>query len=137
MTSIVQLRKQQEAIGKQLRKREIQAAELRKKIDYRRREIAKFEEQLTQLLGKPGAAIKLTGSAKPRAPREEGPTQKEIIEDILVKAGKPLSLNDILDQLQERGYKWQSGEPRNALGVLMYTNQKTFKKVKPGYFGLR
>ena len=131
MPSIEDLRKQHEEIRKELEKRHRMALGLQKRIEAKRKEVSRLEEQLARVLGRAGAVATRKLSRK-----KKGPNQKEMIRALLAEAGKPMSMSDILDAMDARGYKWVSNEPRNALGVLLYTNQKVFKKVRPGFFEL-
>ena len=73
---------------------------------------------------------------KGRVPPPQQPSLRELISDILRKAKKPLSVQDIYEASLMAGYHWRSGDPINALNVKMYTD-KTFKKASPGMFVLR
>lgn len=71
-----------------------------------------------------------------RIPRNSQPSLREMISDVLAKAGKPLSVAEIYEASISAGYHWRSREPMNALNVKMYTDE-SFKKVAPGRFVLR
>ena len=59
-----------------------------------------------------------------------------MISNILIEAGKPLSVHEIYDASLTGGYQWRSQDPINALNVKMYTD-RSFKKDSPGLFVLR
>lgn len=71
-----------------------------------------------------------------RLPRKAQPSLRDMISNILIEAGKPLSVHEIYDASLTNGYQWRSQDPINALNVKMYTD-RTFKKDSPGLFVLR
>ena len=68
-----------------------------------------------------------------KVPRKLQPSLQQLITRILQKAGRPLTIDEILEASLAEGYQWQSRDPRNALNVKMYTDM-TFRKVSPGCF---
>lgn len=133
--SIAQLERQRSDIAKRLRKQQKLIAGIRRRIEAKKREVAKLEQTLAAVLGEAPKAAPVAKRAVRRASaRGKLPRQKDLIVQILAEGAKPMSLQEIVDAMQARGYKWLSKSPKDSVGVLMYTNGRTFKKAKPGYF---
>ena len=49
---------------------------------------------------------------------------------------KPLHISEIISALKAKRFPFKAKNPRNGLTVLLYTD-KTFQKVKPGYFTVK
>lgn len=101
-----------------------------------RKQIEAMEDQLLDVARKaqqrkPTEIDELRGFA-----RRQQPSLRELISNILKKARKPLSVQEIYEASLMDGYHWRSQEPINALNVKLYTD-RTFKKVAPGQFVLR
>lgn len=141
MASLISLQKQQNALKQLIDRQEAQAAELRSQIARKQTELKTLESKLAAILGGVSAPVVQSASA-PAQPGRGGRLggnpnsmgQKQLLIDILRKAGKPLSITEILAAMAARGYKWESASPRKALGVALYPDRTNFKKVKRGYF---
>ena len=62
---------------------------------------------------------------------------REALVAVLGQAGKPLKVPAIHQALVARHFLMKSKDPKKLIGVRLYTDRKTFRKVKPGYFTLR
>jgi hypothetical protein len=116
---------------------ELRAADL-KNILRIRQKIEVLELEMAEILQKaekrePPLSVSVR---KMRIPRTAQPTLRAMISQILMEAGKPLSVPEIYELSVTGGYQWRSQDPINALNVKMYTD-KTFKKASPGRFVLR
>jgi chromosome segregation ATPase len=134
MQSLAQLERQRVRIGRELARRQKQVRQLKGKIGKTRTRLAKLEAGLAAALG----AAESAAAKKPRRKvrRRRGRSQKDVVREVLLQAKKPLSIPEILAQLKTRGYRWQSKNPKAALSVMLYTNQKLFKRAKPGRFAV-
>ena len=63
-----------------------------------------------------------------------GLSLKDRVRDFLLKAGKPMKIAEIVTAMQKAGHVFQAKRPVAAMSLLLYTNNKVFKKVKPGTF---
>ncbi|MFC1451922.1 hypothetical protein ACFLSJ_01095 [Verrucomicrobiota bacterium] len=142
--TIAELKELQAETDRLLAKRLARAEALRKRMAAATKALDGLAAELAGLEGgagrggpagkkaaRPGAR-KRAGTGKPKGK----PTQKDLVKQILKDAGKPLSLDDILEELAAREYRWASKEPRKALGVLVYADKVTFRKVGTRRFAL-
>ena len=143
MQTLDELRQRQKAILLDFKAREHKSEQILEKINEHEKEIVKLQRLLSSVLGIDKGSLK----GKPRAQitagpkktvktgqRGDGTSQKERVLNILLKAGKPLSIPEIIEALQNEGYVFQAKKPVSALTVLLYGNKTLFKKVKPGTF---
>lgn len=58
------------------------------------------------------------------------------LREAVVKAttGKPLTKDEILVQVEKLGYRFNTGNPKNSLGVLLYTSKNPKFKNQEGKF---
>ena len=104
--------------------------------------IARLQADLAGLLGvKASPGLRVSHSPRPSSTRPSSlplaqPTLQEIITKIIVDAGHPVSIPEILDEMARRNYRMQSAAPKKALSVKLYTD-KTFKTASRGKFTLR
>jgi chromosome segregation ATPase len=135
MQTLADLKRRQAKLNRQLVKKEKEVRRLEKLIGRARKKLTKLEARLSALIGAP--ALEAEKPARRKRQRRTGPGQKELVQVILQEAGKPLSLGEIVERMTAKGYKFHSRKPKQALGVLIYTNQAVFRKAKRGYFTLR
>ena len=144
MQTLDELRDRQKAILLEFKAREHKAEKIFAKIAEYEKEIAKLQRVLSTVLGIDGTLVAGKGS-RPRAKqvakrdvavkhRGDGTSQKERVLSVLVKAGKPMNIPEIIEALQTEGYVFQAKKPVSALTVLLYGNKALFKKVQPGTF---
>lgn len=103
-----------------------------------RREIEVLESEMMEILKtaqkrEPPVRVTVRNMRLPHAPQR---SLRELISEILRKARRPMSVQEIYAASLEAGYQWRSQEPINALNVKMYTD-RTFKKAGPGLFVMR
>ena len=144
MQTLDELRKRQRAILQDFKARELKSEKILEKIDEYEKAIAKLQRSLSSVLGMAGetAAAKVArangGKGGKNAAtvkhRGDGTSQKERVLNVLVKAGKPMNIPEIIEALQNEGYVFQAKKPVSALTVLLYGNKLLFKKVQPGTF---
>ena len=79
-------------------------------------------------------AAPATAAAKPSAGKSNAPTLKSSVRDFLLKAGKPMRIAEIVLAMKKAGHVFQARKPVAAMSLLLYSNKKVFKKVKPGTF---
>jgi hypothetical protein len=130
-----------------------EALRLRKKIDALQKETASLQQKLERTLGaapvrKKAAVKKKATKKRPQRTRTSAkktvakkvaqkkapvPKLRDVITQVITQAKRPLTLDEILTGIKKKGVKIKSKNPKNSLGVRMYTD-KTFKKAKPGHF---
>lgn len=139
-----------------------EALRLRKKIDALQKETASLQQKLDRTLGAAPAGTKSAGRKKAQKRRPQrakklakkavrkktvakkaaksatkkkasAPKHRDVITQILTQSKRPLNLDEIIEGMRKKGVRIKSQNPKNSLGVRMYTD-KTFKKAKPGYF---
>jgi len=129
-----------------------EALRLRKKIDALQKETASLQQKLDRTLGAAPASTKSAGRKKAQKRRPQrakklakkaaksatkkkasAPKHRDVITQILTQSKRPLNLDEIIEGMRKKGVRIKSQNPKNSLGVRMYTD-KTFKKAKPGYF---
>jgi len=144
MQTLDELRKRQKEIVLDFKEREQKSGRILAKIAEHEKSIAKLKRSLSLVLGMAGEApepratyaggeqrVKRAAAGKRRG---DGTSQKERVLNILVKAGKPMNIPEIIGALQSEGYVFQAKKPVSALTVLLYGNKLLFKKVQPGTF---
>jgi len=144
MQTLDELRKRQKAIVMDFKAREQKSEKILAKISEYEKAISKLQRSLSSVLGMAGesAAGKVPRANGNQAVkrvdtvnhRGDGTSQKERVLNILVKAGKPMNIPEIIGALQNEGYVFQAKKPVSALTVLLYGNKILFKKVRPGTF---
>ena len=147
MKTIVELKKLHIETSKLLDRKLRRAGQLRKMIAAAQNRLSALEAELATLEGTGPAAARskrrgASSKAKQGRPAvkqrkkaaRKVPPQRELAVQVLKAAGKPLSLDDIMKGMAARGCKWTSKEPRKAMGVLLYADKKTFRKVAKGMF---
>ena len=144
MQTLDELRKRQKAIVLDFKAREHKSEKILGKIEEYEKANSKLQRALSSVLGMAGetAAGKVhrangAQGAKSVATvkhRGDGSSQKERVLNVLVKAGKPMNIPEIIEALQNEGYVFQAKKPVSALTVLLYGNKILFKKVRPGTF---
>lgn len=105
-----------------------------------RRLIAALEDRLESLLGGERATRATAAKAQPgrRKGVRGGVTQKQAVVDILSRAERALTINEILAQLHARGVKIRSAAPQRVLRVMLYSDKgKLFARPRPGCFTLK
>lgn len=132
MTSIAELKKQRTSIAREIERKRVRAERLRKRIEQRQQELDKLYAELASLEGDG-----VTGAQRATRRRRSGPSQRDLVIDILKKAGEPMDLDAIVAAMRKRGYKFTSKNPKRALSVTIYPDKATFRKVKPSVFRLR
>ena len=126
-----------------------EALRLRKKIDTLQRETESLQKKLDRALGaaptgkkravKKAAVKKKAKKKRPQRVKKSAkkkasaPTLKDVMTQVLTQSKRPLNLDEIIEGMRKKGVKFKSKNPKHSLDVRMYTD-KTFKKVKPGYF---
>ena len=129
-----------------------EALRLRKKIDALQKETASLQQKLDRTLGAAPASTKSAGRKKAQKRRPQrakklakkaaksatkkkasAPKHRDVITQILTQSKRPLNLDESIEGMRKKGGRIKSQNPKNSLGVRMYTD-KTFKKAKPGYF---
>ena len=144
MQTLDELRKRQKAILLDFKAREHKAEKIFEKIDEYEKAILKLQRSLSFVLemggetaagksprAKDDQGVQRVATAKHRG---DGTSQKERVLNVLVKAGKPMNIPEIIGALQNEGYVFQAKKPVSALTVLLYGNKILFKKVQPGTF---
>ena len=99
----------------------------------KRRELGALEDELASLEGNGASPTRRRSGTR----RRRGKNQRDLVMEILKKAGKPMDLDQIIAAMRKRGYKFASKNPKRALSVTIYPDKATFKKVKPSVFTLR
>ena len=140
MHMMQELRRRQKAILREFKTREKKAEKILRKIAAHEKAIEGLQQGLSDVFAMGGAPtpakhpVRRARRAGVAVTKREGPSQKERVHDLLAKAGRPMSIADIVEGLQAEGHVFKSKKPVAALTVMMYTNKKLFKKVKPGQF---
>lgn len=109
------------------------AAELREQIE-------NSERELNTLLGEEGAtaqpvARKGNGGRIDQPPGGKSPkegTMKALI--LKMTARKPMTLNQIVDELHRQGFPFRATRPQNSVGAFLYAsgNKKLFRREGSG-----
>ncbi|MDA0323323.1 MAG: HTH domain-containing protein [Verrucomicrobia bacterium] len=131
MSSIQQLKDRQKDIRKQLERGVKAATALKKRIQSKEREIQALKKQLAAVEG--GSATAIVGVKRVR----NKINQRDLVVQILKESKKPLSLDEIMQRMIAKGYKFASQAPKRALSVTIYPDKKTFKKVGRSMFTLK
>ena len=76
-------------------------------------------------------------SAGPSAPAGDGPTVRELAKDVLREAGRPMSINDIIERIERRSGRKVKKDTLGALFSIAVRKGDTFVKTAPGVFGLK
>ncbi|MEI7436797.1 MAG: hypothetical protein WCL16_08340 [bacterium] len=144
MQTLDELRKRQKTILLDFKAREHKAEKIFAKIAEYEKAISKLQKSLSLLFDLSGETAPENGSRVRNSPepkrdagikhRGDGTSQKERVLNILVKAGQPMNIPEIIEVLQNEGYVFQAKKPVSALTVLLYGNKTLFKKVRPGTF---
>ena len=125
MSSIAELRKQRATIAREIERQRVRAERLRKRIKLKRSELGALEGELASLEGNGS----VRSGRSPATRRRRGKNQRDLVVEILTKAGKPMDLDQIVAAMRKRGYKFASKNPKRALSVTIYPDKATFKKM--------
>ncbi|MBU4198424.1 MAG: winged helix-turn-helix domain-containing protein [Verrucomicrobia bacterium] len=112
---------------------------LRRKIDGLDRKRSALVAQLDKIAHGERASGNIARQHRP-ARRKAGARKsrmREALVAVLGQAGKPLKVPAIHQALVARHFLMKSKDPKKLIGVRLYTDRKTFRKVKPGCFTLR
>jgi len=93
--------------------------------------------------GRPGAvgwqkqkSLKKSRPARRDKRRRKG-TLREVLIKVMRQAGKPMYVSEIHHVLVAKRFLTKSRNFKQLIRLRMYTDKKTFRKVKPGCFTLR
>ncbi len=143
MQVMQELKRRQKAILKEFRARERKGKQLLRKIAAHEKALEMLKNELSALFDQSGAGPSAganpapagaAGKAWRAGTRRGGPTKVECVRTILEKAGRAMSIAEIVEALQSAGYAFQSKKPVAALAVMLYTHRQLFKKAAPGRF---
>jgi len=145
MQVIDELRKRQKTIAGDFKARAQKAERILGEIEECERKISALNASLSAVLGigvktetvaakVPKAKAAKAARVKQAVKRNAGPSQRDLVRDFMLKAGKPMKIAEIVLAMQKSGHVFQAKRPVAAMSLLMYNNKKVFKKVKPGTF---
>jgi len=120
---------------------EVQALEeLRRRREALAAELEGLRGAISQLRGAaPKAAARAVVRRKParRARRRRrGRALRQVVAEILQKAGKPMRAAEIAEQLPAAGYQTKSKNPKNMISVML-AQAKDFRRVRKGLYTLK
>jgi len=142
MKVIGELRKRQMAITGDFKSRAQKAEKILGEIGECEKKLAALNESLSAVLGI-GVKTEPVAAKGPRAKaakgrrvakRNAGVSHKDCVRDFLAKAGRPMKIAEIVQAMQKAGHVFHAKRPVAAMSLLLYSNKKVFKKVKPGTF---
>ncbi len=143
MQVMQELKRRQKAILKEFRARERKGKQLLRKIAAHEKALEMLKNEMSALFDQSGAAPAagvnpapsgVGGKARRTGVQRGSPTKLDCVRTILEKAGRSMSISEIVDALQSGGYAFQSEKPKAALAVMLYTHKQLFKKASPGRF---
>jgi hypothetical protein len=124
-----------------------QFVKLRRELIQERDQVARRLAQINGALGELPAPSESAaqgasaGQSAARAPQPRaaapqsggGRSLRELVLEVL--RGGPKTKEEVLDEVQQRGYKFQTNNPLNSLGVILYGKNPKFNRVE-GRFSL-
>ncbi len=131
MPTILELQKQEAQIRRLIAKKKDRGNKLRAKIATKKKELRALEEELRKEVQ--GAKRNYHRSTKDTPPRRR---LKDVVIDLLLAAGRALSLGQIADGIKKSDFAWNPENPKAALGTAIYPDKTTFKVEGPGVITL-
>src|SRR5262245_2383050 len=120
-----------------------QFVKLRRELTQEKEEVLRRLAQINQALGEAAEPRAEAGQAQPRQVSQStggasraaatGASLRELVLDVLREGAK--TKEQVLNAVQQRGYKFATKDPLNSLGVILYGRKPKFNRVE-GKFSL-